>query len=211
LVPVEAAQYPVNLILTGEPCLVVGGGPVAARKIDGLVACRARVHVIAETAGPDVRARAVPLEERRYRRGDVAGFRLVFAATDDPGVNHTIYEDARAAGVWVNTADDPAACTFTLPSVVRRGPIMVTVSTGGYSPALAVWLREHVEEELGPEYEVLVDLLSEARNDMKAAGRSTEEADWQSALDSDMLDLIRAGQVERAKERLRAWLSSSSD
>jgi precorrin-2 dehydrogenase/sirohydrochlorin ferrochelatase len=210
-VPVKAAQYPVNLILAGEPCLVVGGGPVAARKIDGLLACQARVHVIAETVGPEVRARAVAWEERSYRRGEVAGFRLVLAATGDSRVNHTIYEDARAAGVWVNTADDPAACTFTLPSVVRRGPLMVTVSTGGYSPAMAKWLRARIEQELGAEYETLVDLLSEARNDMKAAGRSTEEGDWQSALDSDMLDLIRAGQVDQAKERLRAWLSSSSD
>jgi precorrin-2 dehydrogenase / sirohydrochlorin ferrochelatase len=211
LVPVEAAQYPVNLILAGEPCLVVGAGSVAARKVEGLLACGARVHVIAETVGPEVRASAVSAEERRYRRGDVAGFRLVFAATSDHAVNHAVYEDARAAGVWVNTADDPAACTFTLPSVVRRGPIMVTVSTGGYSPALATWLRARVEDELGPEYEILLDLLSEARNDIKAAGRSTEEADWRSVLDSDMLDLIRAGQVEQAKERLRAWLSSSSD
>jgi precorrin-2 dehydrogenase/sirohydrochlorin ferrochelatase len=210
-VPVEAPQYPVNLILTGQACLVVGGGSVAARKIDGLLACQARVHVIAETVGPEVRSRAVAWEERSYRRGDVAGFRLVFAATDDTRVNHTIYEDARAAGVWVNTADDPANCTFTLPSIARRGPIMVTVSTGGYSPALATWLRARVEQELGPEYEILVSLLSEVRNDMKAAGRSTEEGDWQSALDSDMLDLIRAGRVDQAKERLRAWLSSSSD
>ena len=209
--PVEAAQYPVNLILTAEPCLVVGGGPVAVRKIDGLLACSARVHVIAQTVGPEVRARAVAWEERSYRRGDVAGFRLVFAATGDSRVNHTIYEDARAAGVWVNTADDPANCTFTLPSIARRGPIMVTVSTGGHSPALARWLRARIEQELGAEYEVLVDLLSEARNDMKAAGRSTEEGDWQSALDSDMLDLVRAGRVDQAKERLRAWLSSSSD
>ena len=209
--PVDATQYPANLILAGEPCLVVGGGSVAARKVDGLLACDARVRVIAETVGPEVRARAVPVEERRYRRGDVAGFRLVLAATDDPRVNHAVYEDARAAGIWVNTADDPSACTFTLPSVVRRGPIMVTVSTGGYSPAMAKWLRARIEQELGAEYEILVDLLSEARNDMKAAGRSTEEGDWQSALDSDMLDLIRAGQVDQAKERLRAWLSSSSD
>ena len=209
--PVEAAQYPVNLILSGEPCLVVGGGSIAARKIDGLLACQARVHVIAETVGPEVRARAVRWDERRYRQGDVAGFRLVVAATDDSRVNHMVYQDARAAGVWINTADDPAACTFTLPSVTRRGPIMVTVSTGGHSPALATWLRARIEGELGPEYEILVDLLSDARNDMKAAGRSTEEADWQSAIDSDMLDLIRAGQVDRAKERLRAWLSLSSD
>lgn len=209
--PVEAVQYPANLILAGEPCLVVGGGSVASRKVEGLLVCEARVHVIAEKVGTELRATAVPVDERRYRRGDVAGFRLVLAATNDAAVNHAVYEDARAAGIWVNTADDPAACTFTLPSVVRRGPIMVTISTGGYSPALAAWLRSRVEEELGPEYGVLVDLLSGARNDIKAAGRSTEEVDWKSALDSDMLDLIRAGQVERAKERLRAWLSSSSD
>jgi precorrin-2 dehydrogenase/sirohydrochlorin ferrochelatase len=212
--PVEAAQYPVNLILTGQACLVVGGGSVAARKIDGLLACGARVRVIATTVGPELRARVVELdqlEERSYQRGDVAGSRLVVAATNDPAVNHAVYEDARAAGIWINSADDPAACTFTLPSVVRRGPIMVTISTGGHSPALSTWLKSHVEDELGPEYEILLDLLSTARNDIKAAGRSTEEADWRTALDSDMLDLIRAGQIDRAKERLQAWLSSSSD
>jgi precorrin-2 dehydrogenase/sirohydrochlorin ferrochelatase len=214
--PVEAAQYPVNLVLSGHACLVVGGGSVAARKIDGLLACGAQVRVIATTVGAELRARAVELdevevEERPYQRGDVAGSRLVIAATNDPTVNHAVYEDAEAAGIWINSADDPAACTFTLPSVVRRGPIMVTISTGGYSPALSTWLKAHVEERLGPEYEILLDLLSTARNDIKAAGRSTEEADWRTALDSDMLDLIRAGQIDRAKERLQAWLSSSSD
>ena len=96
-----------------------------------------------------------PVEERPYRRGDVAGYRLVVAATDDPATNRAVFEDGEAAGVWVNSADDPASCSFTLPSVVRRGPIMVTVSTGGHSPALATWLRGHVEDELGPEYEIL--------------------------------------------------------
>jgi siroheme synthase-like protein len=141
----------------------------------------------------------------------VAGYRLVVAATDDPEVNHQVFEDAVAAGIWVNTADDPESCTFTLPSVVRRGSIMVTISTAGHSPALATWLKAHVEDELGPEYEQLLDLLSAARNELKAAGRSTETADWRSVLDSDMLGLIRAGQVSTARERLRTWLSLSSD
>jgi precorrin-2 dehydrogenase / sirohydrochlorin ferrochelatase len=206
--PVEAAQYPVNLVLNGQECLVVGGGSVAARKVAGLLACDADVRVIAKHVGPELRALDVPFEERPYQRGDVAGFRLVIAATNDSTVNHAVYEDAQLAGIWINSADDPTACTFTLPSVVRRGPIMVTISTGGYSPALSTWLRSHVEEELGPEYEILVDLLAEARNAMKAAGRSTEEADWRTALDSDMLDLIKAGQIDRARERLQAWLSS---
>jgi precorrin-2 dehydrogenase/sirohydrochlorin ferrochelatase len=209
--PVEAAQYPVNLVLTGQPCLVVGGGSVAARKVAGLLACGAAVRVVATSVAPELRTMAVPVEERPYQREDVAGSRLVIAATNDPAVNRAVFEDADAAGIWINSADDPSACTFTLPSVVRRGPIMVTVSTGGHSPALAAWLKTRVEDELGLEYEILLDLLSVARNDMKAAGRSTEEADWRKVLDSDMLDLIRAGQVDQARERLRAWLSSSSD
>ncbi len=88
---------------------------------------------------------------------------------------------------------------------------MVTVSTGGRSPALATWMKTQLEGYLGPEYELLLGMLSSTREDMRAAGRSTEQADWQSLLDSDMLDLIRAGQVDQARERLQTWLSLSSD
>jgi precorrin-2 dehydrogenase/sirohydrochlorin ferrochelatase len=133
------------------------------------------------------------------------------AATNDHAVNRAIFEEGEAAGIWVNSADDPAWCSFTLPSVVRQGPIMVTVSTGGRSPALATWLRRRIEARLGPEYQVLVDLLAATREDMRALGRSTEQANWQSVLDSDMLDLIRSGQVSVARERLQAWLLLSSD
>jgi siroheme synthase-like protein len=209
--PVEGDQYPVNLILSGRRCLVVGGGAVAARKAAGLLACGAQVHVIAAAPGPAVAALPVTIEARPYRRGDLAGYRLVIAATDDREVNHAIFEEAEAAGVWVNTADDPAACSFTLPSVIRRGPIMVTVATGGRSPALAAWLRDRLDDQLGPEYEVLVDLLAAAREDMQASGRSTERADWRTMLDSDMLGLIRSGRTDLARERLQTWLSSLSD
>jgi precorrin-2 dehydrogenase/sirohydrochlorin ferrochelatase len=209
--PVEGSLYPVNLVLTGRPCLVVGGGTVAARKVSGLVACGADVHVIAIHAGAEVRATGVPIEERPYATGDVVGYRLVVAATDDPATNRIIFEDCEAAGVWVNSADDPTSCSFTLPAIARRGPIMVTLSTGGHSPALASWLRARMEQELGPEYEILLALLSSARDELKAAGRSTEGVDWRMALDSDMLELIRAGQTDRARERLQTCLSSLSD
>lgn len=209
--PVEGAQYPINLILGGAPCLVVGGGPVAARKAAGLLACGAEVHVIAVSPGPELSALPVALETRPYRRGDVAGYRLVIAATDDAETNRAVYDDANDIGTWVNSADDPASCTFTLPSVVRRGALMVTVSTGGRSPALATWLKSRIEEYLGPEYVLYLDMLSSAREDIRASGRSTEGLDWQSLLDSDMLDLIRAGQVSQARERVQTWLSSSSD
>jgi precorrin-2 dehydrogenase/sirohydrochlorin ferrochelatase len=135
---------------------------------------------------------------------------LVVAATDDEAVNAAVFADGEAAGVWVNGADDPAHCSFTLPSIVRRGDLLLTVSTGGRSPALAVWLRERLEAEIGPEYEVLLNLLADERESIRAAGRSSEDVNWRSALDSDMLGLIRSGDVTHAKERLHTCLSSSS-
>jgi precorrin-2 dehydrogenase/sirohydrochlorin ferrochelatase len=205
-------QYPVNLVLDGRPCLVVGGGHIALRKVEGLLACGGRVTVVAPRIVGELRGLAgVTCEERVWRPADMAGMWLVIAATDDPGVNRAVYEAGEAAGIWVNGADDPANCSFTLPSVVRRGDLQVTVSTGGRSPALATWLRRRLEGEIGPEYAVLLDLLASEREGLKAAGRSTEGLDWQSALDSDMLGLIRDGELVRARERLLTCLSSSSD
>ena len=207
--PVDAALYPVNLVVAGRPCLVVGGGPVAARKAAGLAACDARVHVVATRVGPEVRQLDVTWEERPYEPGEVARYRLAVAATGDPEVDGAVFADGETAGVWVNSADDPANCSFTLPAIVRRGPVVLTVSTGGHSPALAVWLKERLAATIGPEYEVLAGLLSEERDAVRAEGRSTEDIDWRRALESDMLELIRSGHVEQAKERLQACLSSS--
>ena len=205
-------QYPVNLVLDGRSCLVVGGGKVALRKVEGLLACGGRVTVVAPRINPDLRTLSdVVIEERPWRPQDLEGMWLVIAATDDPSVNRAVYDAGQRAGVWVNGADDPANCSFTLPSVVRRGDLQVTVSTGGRSPALSTWLRRRLEGEIGPEYAVLLDLLATERDGLKAAGVSTEGLDWRSALDSDMLDLIRTGDLAHARERLQTCLSSSSD
>ena len=124
-------------------------------------------------------------------------------------VNQAVHDDAEAGGVWVNSADDPDRCTFTLPAVVRRGPLMLTVATGGHSPAVASWLRRRLEVDYGPEYETLIELLAEERAAIQADGRTTEGLAWQNALDSDMLSLIRGGRISEARERLRTCLSSS--
>ena len=201
--------YPVNLVVAGRRCVVVGGGAVAARKADGLAAAGAQVTVIAPQVDPSIRDLAgVTVLEREYRTGDLDGAWLAVAATDDAGVNRSVHADGEAARVWVNAVDDPPACSFTLPAVVRQGPVVVAVSTSGYSPALAGWIREKVAEQLGPEVALLAEWLSEAREEMKASGRSTEGVDWRTALDSDMLELIRTGQVALARERLQACLSS---
>ena len=204
-------QYPVNLVVDGRPCLVVGGGVVAAQKAAGLLECGADVHVVGEQVGPEVRALPVTWEERSYSRGEVSDYRFVVAATGSAATNRAVFEDGDAAGVWVNSVDDPDNCSVTMPAIMRRGSLMVTVSTGGRSPAVASWLKKRLAAEIGPEYEVLVDLLAAEREAVRADGRSTEGLNWQKALDSDMLELIKNGQVADARERLQACLSSSSD
>lgn len=205
--PVSDDLYPVGLVVAGKRCVVVGGGAVAARKVAGLVDAGADVVVVAPVIGPEIRALPVELVERRYQAGDLQMAWLAIAATDDPLVNRQVHADGHTARVWVNAADDPEACAFTLPAVLRRGPVSVAVSTGGHSPALAGWLRDQIAGLLGPEIGLLAQLLSEARDELQAAGRSTEGLDWRSALDSDMLDLIRSGQMAQARERLQACLS----
>lgn len=203
--------YPVNLVVAGRSCLVVGGGAVAEGKARELAACQADVHVVARQVGPGVRALAgVSWEERPYRQGEAAGYRLVIAATDDSEVNRQVHEDAEAAGVWVNSADDPANCSFTLPSRLRRGRLLLTFSTGGEAPAVARWLRRLFEEEIGPEHATLVEVVAAERRRLHAEGRTTMGLDWQAALDSGMLELIREGRADEAEELLRTCLSSSS-
>ena len=209
--PVDQPLYPVNLVVAGRPCLVVGGGRVALTKVRGLVDAGARVTVVAPEVVPEVAALADVVEVRPYRDGEAARYRFVVAATGDPGVNQRVYDDGEAGGVWVNSADDPQRCSAILPARVRQGRLTLTVSTGGHSPAVAAWVRDRLAREYGPEYDQLVGLLSEARDEVHAQGFGTEHLDWKQALDSGILELIRAGRLEDAKERLRACLSSSSD
>lgn len=205
--PVTGEQYPVFLAVAGRRCLVVGGGAVALRRVEGLVAAGARVRVVAPRVLERVRELAeVTVEQRPYRRGEVAGHWLVVAATDDPAVNQAVSDDADAAGVWVNRVDDAAAGSFTVPAVARRGPVTVAVATGGRSPALATWLRRRVEEELGPEHLTLLELVSERRQAQRSDGAGADAGSWQELLDSGMLELIRAGRIAEARERLSTCL-----
>jgi precorrin-2 dehydrogenase / sirohydrochlorin ferrochelatase len=205
--PVEGPQFPVLLDLAGRRCLVVGGGRVALGKVRGLLAVDAEVTVVAPAVVDELAdLEGVRIELRRYEPGEVAGYRLAITATDDPATNRQVFEDGEANGVWVNSADDPANCAFTLPAVVRRGPITVAVSTGGHSPALSSWLRDRLAAEVGPEHEVLLRLLAERREALRSEGIATEGLSWQEALDSGMLDLVREGRVAEARELLQACL-----
>jgi siroheme synthase-like protein len=202
--------WPVNLLVAGRRVVVVGAGRIAARKIASLLALDADVHVVAPEFGRDVEAwhadGTVSASRRAFTPADLDGAWLAVTATDDPATNAAVHDAAEARRIWCNSADDPANCSFTLLSVLRRSDVVVAIGTGGRSPALAKWLRERIEAELGDDVGALLDVLAEAREEMRAAGRSSEDADWQLALQSGMVELVRDGRLDEAKELLRSCL-----
>ena len=177
-------QFPVNLNLTGRRCLVVGGGRVALRKARQLVECGAELTVVAPTMAPEFAGLAAVLEPRNYRTSDLDGIRLVVTATGDPTVDQQIFDECERRGIWINSADDPERCSFTLPAVLRRGDVMVTTSTGGTSPALSSWLRDRLEAVVGPEFAEIAEALGRERSRLRAAGLSTESIEWSPIIES---------------------------
>ncbi len=165
------------------------------------MACGAKVTVVAPAISAEMGALGpVILWRRAYGRGDVAGFRLVITATGIPAVDAAVFADAEAAGVWVNSADDPANCSFILPSVHRDGPVTIAVSTSGRSPALATWLRGRLAADYGHHLGALAEMLGQARAALKADGRSTETIDWATLLDGPLPGLVADGQLEAARD-----------
>jgi precorrin-2 dehydrogenase / sirohydrochlorin ferrochelatase len=203
-------DFPVVLDLAGRPCLVVGGGPVAARKVRALVEAGARVTVVAIDVVPAIDSvgvagsAGVAVERRPYRSGEAAGFDLVVTATGDPSVDDAVVADARAAGVLVNRADRSRSGTVRLPAVLRRGPVTVAVSTGGTSPALSRWLRDRIASSLPAGLETVVGLMDEARTELQASGRSTESVAWNSLIEDRIVPLVEAGRIDEARAAIRA-------
>lgn len=193
-------QFPVNLNLVGRPVLVVGGGRIALRKVQQLLAAGGDVTVLAPQVVDDFSDLPVTVLHREYAPGDVAHFRLVITATGDTVVDQLIYDECESLGIWVNSADDPDRCAFTLPATLRRGSLMVTVSTGGASPALASWLRSHLELAIGPEFAEVVSRLAIERARIHENGQSTEDVDWQPIIANVMRDVELACPVVRQTE-----------
>lgn len=151
------------LDLESRDCLVVGGGPVALEKAQGLLDCRAHVTVIAPRLVPEFVLLDVTHLARGYRSSDLDGRFLVIAATSDTSVNRRVHADAEARALLCNVADVPELCNFILPAVHREDPIAIAVSTGGASPALAQRLREDIATEIGPQYAELARHLETLR------------------------------------------------
>ena len=206
---IGAMRYlPILVDLAGRSCLVVGGGAVAARKVEQLLDARAHVTVVAKSIGTRMAEIAASseatlrIEQRPYHPSDLDGVALAFAATDDPELQEAISAQARAAGIWLNAVDEPERCSFVMPAILDRDPLVVAVSTSGASPALARRIRDDLDAALGPEYAAAVDTLARLRG-RYAPGRPRQEA-FVRLVDGGLLDALRGGDRRRVDELVAA-------
>ncbi len=199
--------YPIYLAIEGKTCVVVGGGAVAERRVLGLQEARAEVRVISPTLTP---ALALLAERKRiqYRNGvyepsALEGVVLAVAATNSREVNARIVADAQARRILVNAADSPDDGDYIVPSVVRRGELCVSISTGGANPMLAARLATEIETRFGPEYADYVELLGQMRLYIKskteiAAVRRRALADLLAA-EPLLLERLESGDTQTAQ------------
>jgi len=204
------------LSLAGRPVLVVGAGEVALRKIEGLLADGACLTVIAPRAAPAVDALArqgrIELRRRRYLEGDVAGFALVFAATDDREVNARVFAAGRDAGIWVNVADDPELCTFHLPARVQRGALQLAVASEGGAPFVVRRLRQVLERRFAAEWTEWIDAAARFRREVRALDLRPADAERRyDAFFTETVDVERLRARVPTAAELATWLAPAGE
>ena len=204
------ARYPAFIDVRRRRCVVIGGGHVAGEKVRKLLESGAEVVVVSPSIiGPFrclVDEGRVTWVKREYRSGDLAKAFIAVAATGDHTINIEIAREAEERRVLVNVVDDPHLSTFIAPAVVRRGDVAIAVSTGGASPALARKFREELSRSQLLRYADLAPILSEARTELKRLGVKVDPEHWQTCINEELLDLIQAGRMGRAREILLANL-----
>ncbi|MBV9774773.1 MAG: bifunctional precorrin-2 dehydrogenase/sirohydrochlorin ferrochelatase [Gemmatimonadetes bacterium] len=208
--------YPVLLDLRRCRVLVVGGGAVAARKVAGVVEAGGRPTIVAPELAPELAAlterEGLPCHRRPYRAGDTAGFQLVFAATDRPEVNAAVAREAAEGGALVDRADAGGESSFHVPATVRRGEVVVALSTGGASPLLARRLRERLEEVVTAGVGRAARRLEELRDEVRVRWPRDEarrRAFWFDLITPEFLDDAVAGRDEDVDMRISRCLSQS--
>ncbi len=209
-------SYPVFLRLSGRHCLVVGGGPVAFRKMQDLLESGAVVTVVAETPiaafDPFAADGTITLRVRRFEPDDVEGAVLIFAATDDDEVNERVAGIARSRGALVNVADSPGLCDFYSGAAVKRGPLRIAVSTSGNAPGLAARIREELEKQFGEEWSEYLVYIGSLRRQIISSELIREEQKREALRwlgSSETFELFRDKGKEKVWDNLQRIISSS--
>ncbi|MGV8122956.1 MAG: bifunctional precorrin-2 dehydrogenase/sirohydrochlorin ferrochelatase [Candidatus Xenobiia bacterium LiM19] len=197
--------YQVSLCIAGRLCVVIGAGDVAERKIESLLQAGAEVRVIA----PDnVMIDGVEFIRRQYKAGDLQGAFLAIAATDDRETNEAVYKEALERNVLVNVVDNPSLCTFFVPSVLTRGDLQISISTGGKCPALAKKMRIDMESRYGTEFDEYLKIVEEARHEILAGFMEEDRREIMNRVleDAPLFEMVRENRLEEARERVRHLL-----
>jgi uroporphyrin-III C-methyltransferase/precorrin-2 dehydrogenase/sirohydrochlorin ferrochelatase len=206
---------PLFMNVQGSPCLVVGGGEVAARKAALLARAGAELHVVAPELSPGMRevleAASGKHSARGYEPSDVASVQLVIAATGDRELNARISQDARAQRVPINVVDDPELCSFIMPAIVDRSPLLVAISTGGASPVLARLTRGRIETAVSAEFGALARLCMELRAEVSAQLPDVQRKRrfWETVLDGPVAELALSGRLDAARQGLLEALQAT--
>jgi uroporphyrin-III C-methyltransferase/precorrin-2 dehydrogenase/sirohydrochlorin ferrochelatase len=207
---------PLFLSVRDRPCLVVGGGNVAHRKVELLIAAGARVTLVAPRVRDDVRglveANGGRVLQREFRTDDVTGNLLVVAATNDDAINGAVYDACEQSGILINAVDDRARSSAIFPAIVDRDPVTIAISTGGHSPTLATRIRGWIESTLHPRIGALATFMSAARE--RVAAREPDAVARRELLreivDSPIADAVYQGRLGDAEAMLSQRLAGSA-
>ncbi|WP_027364221.1 precorrin-2 dehydrogenase/sirohydrochlorin ferrochelatase family protein [Desulfotruncus alcoholivorax] len=202
-------HYPLFLDIKGKKCLVIGGGSVAERKVRSLLAYGAKVHVTSTKLNAAlqemVASGQVVYSGTSYRPAELDDACLVFCATNDQAVNSAVAKDCAGKNIPVNVVDQPSLCTFIVPSTVARGDLQLAISTGGKSPGMARALREKLEADFGPQFQEFIDYIGNIRNLVISNVEDQEQRSFilKNLVDNVTIDLVKQGELEQAKERVK--------
>lgn len=207
--------YPLFADLHGRRCVVVGGGLVAQRKVTTLLRYGADITLVSPQATKRLRAYArkgaIRYQARRFRPSDLTGCWLVYAATDEPGVNERVFRHATRRRIFTNVVDQKPLCSFIAPAIWRRGDLVIAVSTGGGSPTIAKRLRRELQREIGGEYVRMIRLLKGLRSAAKRRMPSSRDRKryFDRLVQGRVFDLVRAGRTAAARREALALLAEN--
>jgi|SRR3990170_67047 len=207
--------YPIFLDIKDKPCVVIGGGNVAERKVISLLDAGARVVVISPVLTPALkklaREKTINYCPKSYEEGDLKGFFLAYSATDNSSVNRKVFNEAKREGILLNVVDVPKLCNFIVPSVVDRGDLLIAISTSGKSPAMAKKIRQRLEKEFGREYAIFLNIMGKVRAKLLTRSKEsdTNKRMFEKLVNSPLLEWIKKGEKEKVDRFLKEALKET--
>ena len=208
-------NYPIFMRLNGQPCLVVGGGPVALRKIRLMKKAGAEITVIAPELCKEIVqefSQSITYLAREFTDSDIQGYRLITAATNDSEVNKRVSDLAQAQNIPVNVVDQPELCSFITPSIIDRSPVLIAISTGGGAPVLARFLRAKIESLIPANYGILATAMNKYREQLKQKlpSEKLRRKFWDKVVHGPIAEQFLSGRTSQAYANLEKAISSSN-